>query len=317
LKLNKVKLEEINAELSEAIEEHQEREMLEQHLSFLGQHRKDLKRDIFKLKNILDKEKEEYDILNTENLVNLFMQVLGTMEKKKEKERQDFVHAAMEYNGALDQLQILEYEEDLLQQKLDELPKTRIKLDEIIAFKQAFLKKSDLLQGSIIAKYDLQIHNLQKKLRVIEKLRTSGDEITTHLNLILQHLNEFKISTRGSYPRSKRIGYRQKKLLRRVSKLCTNTQVKMHLYADNMEQLNLGDKIFEKKPMYGFLKNLEYSVVLDWVHSYFFKKSTDTIQEWKTKLETYKTDVMDERAIVYQNKIEELKEEKMDFLMNV
>ena len=217
-------LEKINKKIRVLTEQVDTRISFEKHLGYLKSKKEELNTSIHRLHAIVDKERQEYEILETENLENLFMKVLGFHKTKYEKERQEFVEASLKYNSAIDRFILIDFEIEIVEKKLFQILDMQKSLDTLLLEKQAYFQKHDFSKARKVGQFDLDIHNNQRKINISRKLISEGQRINLNIKSIEKALDEVSkwLNTKGVF--SKPLPFELKRKLRKASKDCVKTQ---------------------------------------------------------------------------------------------
>ncbi len=153
----------------------------------------------------LGKEKKDLEELEKKNLRSLFSQYLGTDEEKIEKERQEYLQAALRYNAIIDEIGLLEYEEKLINKKILENPKDVSKeLKRMLRLKEKELKY-DVKTRKAIIEFDTRINRVDRKIKDINEALMEGNELKAKLqsiNIKLKNVKKWgatKMHGRGRY----------------------------------------------------------------------------------------------------------------------
>ncbi len=106
----------------------------------------------------LDKELRDIDELDKIGVKALFYKTLGSKEQQLEKERQEYLELSLKYKQLRSEVELMEYERNLLKKKSLRLPEIQNKL----------LQLKKLRQNEILSGPDLQLR--EDYLKIIEKL---------------------------------------------------------------------------------------------------------------------------------------------------
>ncbi len=144
----------IQKELSKAIQDAQSLELTKVHLEKL-EIRLDQSYDQLEvLHDILEKEYEDVRLLEELSMKSLFQKILGNSEKQLEKERQEYLEAALKYNEYKKTVELIEYEKEILERKLKNYQIVKSKLNSLIR-----LRERELLQSEEVARFQLKSIN--------------------------------------------------------------------------------------------------------------------------------------------------------------
>ena len=135
----------VQNELSKTIQEFQSLELTKMHLESLSDRLLDAYDQLDELHDVLEKEYNDVQILEQLSMKKLFQKILGNQQKQLEKERQEYLEAALKYNEFKKTVEILEYEKDILDRKAANYNLVKSKLNVLIRQRE---KELLLIEGS-------------------------------------------------------------------------------------------------------------------------------------------------------------------------
>ncbi len=123
-------------------------------------------------------KKEERDVQRLENLGirSLFSRILGDKEKQLEKERQEYLQVALKYNELTKSLELIEYEMDLLERKLDDKPEVEQRYEKLIERREREILEEGSGAASSLLKISRALDEKQVLLRDIREAIDAGQE---------------------------------------------------------------------------------------------------------------------------------------------
>ena len=92
-----------------------------------------------KLKKILEKEQRDVEKLDKLNLSSLFYSVLGNKDEKQEKERQEYLKSKLQYDEAIEEITLIKENIEKLQIEIDLLKSSKEKYQILLQEKEEFL----------------------------------------------------------------------------------------------------------------------------------------------------------------------------------
>lgn len=113
------------------IEEIVELRKVHEHLSQINLDFKQTNVSLGKLEKALEKESYDVKSLEETSLRSVFSKVLGNKEEQLEKERQEYLEALLKYNEKKKELELIEYEKELLERKTSNLDQLANKLESL------------------------------------------------------------------------------------------------------------------------------------------------------------------------------------------
>lgn len=138
----------------------------------------------------LDKELADIDELESIGVKSLFYKTLGSKEQQLEKERQEYLELSLKYKEYKAEVELMEYERDLLKKKESKFPRVK---DKLIMLKKA--RQSEILSSGDEALRE-EMEQLLHKLDINVSLRKELSEAIQagyHAEKMIDHLlNELK-----------------------------------------------------------------------------------------------------------------------------
>lgn len=166
-------------------------------LKKVGNRLEDLNREITELQGKIaylvkqvDKESEDIETLKKTGVKSLFYKVLGSKEEQLEKERQEYLEANLRYDEVRKSVELLEYERNILEGKIKELPKTDRRYKELLKLREREIIASNPQLASKINTIDEQMRERQKMLFEIEEALAVGRSANHLLEQVVHKLNQ-------------------------------------------------------------------------------------------------------------------------------
>lgn len=266
------RLEAIDKAIAEAIDALDLKKDLVTHLSVIDHKRSRLKEKVNKLFAFVDQEKANFEILETNSIVPLFFKVLGVYKGRYDQEQQDFVQAALNYNAALDQLHLLDFELKIVKKKLARLEKKKIDIEKLLKEKQQIYNVNDAKIAREIGEFDTDIYTHRKRITNAHKLQLEIDVILEDLQFILDTIvSTGAIILKGGSSR-KFLPYKNIKGIKLASRAATRAQNNLDNFNIHLREYDpeiRTNKIFVTQ----YLDSLFEQLIKDWVAHYYFKSS--------------------------------------------
>ena len=121
-------LEKINKQLQDLHEEKQLNSKLGIRIQEIKKQLQNLDIQVKKRKSKLEDERSDFERYQKYNTSKLFRTILGSREVQLEKERQEYLQAALEYNTTVDTIDLLEFELGVIHKKHTDESKFRRKI---------------------------------------------------------------------------------------------------------------------------------------------------------------------------------------------
>ena len=137
------------------------------------------------------KAKEQLDVerLEKNSLVNYFYQVVGKLDEKLTKERQEAYEAAVKYDAAYSELQAIEVELSGKEMEYGRVRRSDERYQEVLKEKLEAVKLSNVPEASEILRLEAQITSLEVQLKELEEAVSAGRHADQTADLILESLS--------------------------------------------------------------------------------------------------------------------------------
>lgn len=137
------------------------------------------------------KAKEQLDVerLEKNSLVNYFYQVVGKLDEKLTKERQEAYEAAVKYDAAYSELQAIEAELSGKEMEYGRVRRSDERYQEVLKEKLEAVKLSNVPEASEILRLEAQITSLEVQLKELEEAISAGRHADQTADLILESLS--------------------------------------------------------------------------------------------------------------------------------
>jgi hypothetical protein len=145
-----------------------------------------------KIEKELNNEYADIEALEKLTLKGVFHSILGDKKKQLEKARQDYLQVALKHNACKTEIETLEYEVKILQQKTDLLAELEDELKSLQKIRENELKIEDSPEGIQLRKLLTQIDDNIAFTTRIDEVRNSGKIASKKLSMASLALQEAK-----------------------------------------------------------------------------------------------------------------------------
>lgn len=142
---------------------------------------------LVRLKKELQKEFEDVKRLEEGGLTNLFYELLGTKEKKLDKERQEFLAAKLKFENCQKQIDNLKQELDSLTRELQQCGNPEKDYKALLSEKEQHLKAAN---DGTLQKYEEQLGHYYSQKKEVKEAIEAGKMATKGLQLALGSLRK-------------------------------------------------------------------------------------------------------------------------------
>lgn len=161
---------------------------LEAKLQELKHQRGTYNREVFDPREALRNEQEDVEKLEGRSLANYFFQVIGRLDEKLDRERQEAYAAKVKLDTAQRELAGVEEDILLIERQLSEARVARMRYQEGLAQKRAALTASGTAAGEQILGLEQKITDLQARMREIKEAVSAGRSARITADRILSKL---------------------------------------------------------------------------------------------------------------------------------
>jgi hypothetical protein len=185
-------MSDIHSELKTTFESYQQMLRINRHLHQLRVQLDSANRDLDRLEIQLKKEFHDIEKLEKLSVKGLFHQVLGSKEEQIEKERQEYLQVSLKYNEAKKSVELLEYEQNLLEGKTKDLALLENRINTLIKKREKLLIESNTPAGKQILDLLLVVDANRAFIANVEQVKKTGEEVILILDKMIEHLRQAK-----------------------------------------------------------------------------------------------------------------------------
>ena len=184
------KLSDIQSQIVVTLEDYEALKKINSHLLEIE---KQLKVSYDKIKVLqaqMDKELDDINKLETLGIKSLFYKTLGNKEEQLEKERLDYLEISLQYKEFKAEVDLMEFERDLLAKKINSLPKLKQKLSSLKK-----MREDEILASNGPIKNELQevLHKIDVNVALNKEIVEAvlqGEKTVKVLDKITDYLAE-------------------------------------------------------------------------------------------------------------------------------
>ena len=169
-------MQDFQKEINKILAKAQDFERVKKHLKSLNQQLIKGYKELNKLEKIMEKHGDDVNTLERLSLKGLFHKVLGSKKEQLDKERQEYLQAALKRNEHKKSLELLEYEKGILSEKLAKLKDIPAQAELLIKKRENVLIKSGTPVGMRILTISKQIDESRRMKREIKEALDAGNE---------------------------------------------------------------------------------------------------------------------------------------------
>jgi chromosome segregation ATPase len=173
----------------QALEAQKSMEQAQRRLKFLNKEIQGSNQKLDQLAKAVDKEYLDVQELEGKKVIGFLRKMKKEKEEQLEKEKQEYLDAVLRYNQAVKEIELLEFERNVLLDKLLKRPEIEQQYRKELKKYEASLKAENSKLGEALRKIDQQIVNIHLKKKEILEAHTAGKKCLETFWLIEQHLN--------------------------------------------------------------------------------------------------------------------------------
>ena len=183
------RIEQINARLRELVDQMARKHKLKAMAEDLSGQREALAREVQALKEQTYKEQLDVDRLNSFTITNLFYQLSGRMEERREKEEAEVCAAALRYDAKRKELQAVERELDSHRRELDGLQGCETEYARLLEEKTRAMKEMNAYYADQICALEERIACLDAQARETQEAIDAGNAALWDIDAIQKSLS--------------------------------------------------------------------------------------------------------------------------------
>ncbi len=185
-------MSDIHESLKETFARLEQARKVDRHLQQVNDQLAEAESNLDQLSNQLQKEFKDIEKLEKLSVKGLFHQVLGSKEEQIEKERQEYLQVSLKYDEAKKSTDLLLYEKDLLQKKVEDLPQLEAKLNGLIQIREKHLIQQDAVIGRQVLDFIRQIDAQEQFIEVVVGVEQTGKQVLMILEKMIKELQKAK-----------------------------------------------------------------------------------------------------------------------------
>jgi hypothetical protein len=294
------------------------KEMIKKRFHFLDEELKLLNQKHNRQLAIVYKEYEDIEQLEEKSTSFLFSNFLKDKDKQLEKERQEYLMAVLMLRHIKDEIDVLEYEKNVLKNKYENISPEEEDLQELLALKEEKLKLMGDPSSNIISIFNRKIETETQRINHIEDAIICCENTIKEMNSILynlkkvSHWGHFTAGGAGvasSFEKRKYID-NNRLIIPKINLLLKNLQNELeNIYPDR--KLNITIQDFQN-----FVEIFYDHLITDWILQ---RKMVNAIQNISQNIDKLKTTILmlSSEKEKSDTRIYKLKDEKQLYLLNL
>ena len=249
-------------QLQQVLSDWQSMQMAEHHLATLQEQLQEERLELARMEQIVDQEYRDIVRLEKLGLPGLFRRILGNPKEQLELERQEYLQAVLRFRDGQKQIELLEYEQRVLKEKLREKPILQQQLDALLAKREQELLHLDHPIRKKLELLNLRIDQQVLVKREIYEAKIVGAKANTFLRTVINGLENIAQSNIWSYDLSPS---QEKQVKRKFDRLQDHLWTLRPLLAEFLDELK---DIYEHKDLQLLHSLDQFSYALNGIRFY-------------------------------------------------
>jgi len=311
-------MSELQIKLKEKIQEAETIRKIKSHTAQLQTRLVEEDKALAVMEQTLAKEQRDVETLEKEGLTTMFHKFLGDREDKLQKERQDYLTAALRYNELYKSVELIRFELNLLTKKVQNLGIVETEIAALIKQREAEIMQYEPAIAAQLTSLHEQVDKLHKfEVEVDEALR-AGNDALDKVRKTEYYLNE------GQFPDKQMWGGgSQSRIINRQAVDYARDMA----YQSKQALIKLGNEYRDVYPEQPFLVNMELedfgrfaeffmnNLITDWIIRQKVGKSLITVRNTRFQVEHFVQQLNQEKFTITK-KLEELERQRKEMIIS-
>ena len=217
----------------------------------------------------VDKEYREYQELENASMRKLFNKILGKGEDQLEKEKQDYLEAVLRYNQKSKELELLEFEEKILKEKLAQADQIKATFDRELQKYSQHLVETNTQTGQYLLETEKSIQSKLGDLKEIDEALESGKAVKKQLGQILKLLDKAGWWGAPEWRKNNPLKVAANKIesIDTAVKLIPIANHKLHKFIDELKDIYIDNEAkldYNQTAFSRFSEGFYDSMIIDW-----------------------------------------------------
>lgn len=288
-------------------------EIAEKRLALLNHEMDALQYDLNILQNSIDKEYKDLAKLEKIPTLKIFKKIMGDIEKKLDKEKEEYYQAVLKYDDCANKIQILEFEKDILINKINSKGQVFKDLETaIIASRENPLSKHPLSDS--IVNFETQIGLKEKLVVEINEAMFAADQLIKYLGVVAKNLASFESVSNNGLQLLMYDQLQQVKNIRKVVSIIDSLEQNLNKELEDIQNGLRSKNLYT--PFISFFETLQSSLIAGWVSGTHLSHSKKCINNNIANTKEIKN-FLKKGLNDANNEIEMLRKEKLFYLSNL
>ena len=240
------------------------------------------------LHDILEEQYKDVKEIEGLSMKSLFAKVLGSKEKQIEKERQEYLQASLRYNDFKKQVEVLEYERDLIKKKVVDITLYTNKLEKLKKKREKELLLSNSDQGKALMKVVYQLDEAIRYRKEVLEAIDAGTNSIGDIKKLVAYLRKAKDWGSWDVGNQGRRGsaYYKKGAIDNAHRAAQQTQHQLNRFQQELYDIGIKYQEFEINigTFNSFMDIFFDNLISDWVIQQKIKHALGNVELTKDKV---------------------------------
>lgn len=306
-------------DLLKTIEEFHQINKVQKHFMSLEVQLEDAYNTMDKLGKLLDDKYGNFENMEGKSVKGLFYKVLGSKEEQTEKARQDYLDAALKYQEAKKEVDLLEFEKNLLKDKLEQRVGIEHKIKTLMQKRELELKRSDPKVASKLRAIGAEQENLQRVKVDIREALDAAEKAMANLQRMIMELK--KASDWGQwdmYGGATNASYNKHSHIDRARELSLTVKHNLIRFEEELSDVYETGKMelqFQLEPFNRFTDVFFDNLISDWIIQQKINNALNNVVSIHDKVKRYYGSLKTDFPRVDQE-LDALEEERKQLIVN-
>lgn len=276
----------IQQRLEEKLAEFKSLELAQSHLNKLEVRMNKMEQKIEQLHSTLEKEYKDVEQLEKLSIRSMFEKILGDKEAQLEKEKQEYLNAALNYNEQKKSLELLEFEKEVLLKKLSTFDRIKSEVHNLIRQREKSLIVKDPLAKQLIQDLNKKIDQNISIKRELNEAIIVGLKINKLMQAIAGDLQ--KVTSWGPYQLNRPDQHIQKKhFISKARKKVLQANQLLQQFQDELDDIYIDQNVSIQSSLKSFryfIQSFFDNLISDWIILMKIQNALYTVQQVNDKV---------------------------------
>jgi len=303
-------LSSIQSKIKVALEEYETLRKVNAHIDEIDLQLKAAYEKIKSMDVQIDKELNDIEDLEKIGVKSLFYKTLGNKEAQLEKERQDYLELSLKYKEYQKEVELMEYERDLLSKKMTAVKKLEKRVKELKAARKREILSSP--ESSLKSEFQKLIHDLDVSIvlhKEINEAIVEGEKAFKILSSIVSYLDKAEDWGRWDmYGDNRRAKYIKQQSIEKALRQIPSAQHQLNLFMRELRDLGENNIVIKLDTVH-FNKFRDFffdNLISDWIIQQRIRNTLGNIEGTLSHVQRIVLSLKQEANVV-ENKIRENK----------